>query len=206
MDHRATRKKMIAGMVLGGLGGWGGVISIGLQTSVYGFTRDLEQEADDRAARPSCATAATTRTHYPRCSTSSATTTRVSIRARRRSGARIRDSCARPDESRGRRRNAARRAQSPGVRAGRGRGRLYFEKPAIGPLPVVVKTQPLVPTIGIAAKASHAALDSGSKNSLFDLWRSAGMIHVALATSCRRISAASRSLVAVKRMNLSKWP
>jgi beta-barrel assembly-enhancing protease len=50
IDHRATRKKMIAGMVLGGLGGWGGVISIGLQASVYGFSRDLEQEADDRAA------------------------------------------------------------------------------------------------------------------------------------------------------------
>ncbi len=41
---------MIAGMVLGGLGGWGSVISIGLQTSVYGFGRELEQEADDRAA------------------------------------------------------------------------------------------------------------------------------------------------------------
>jgi beta-barrel assembly-enhancing protease len=50
VDHRATRKKMIAGMVLGGLGGWGSVISIGLQTSVYGFGRELEQEADDRAA------------------------------------------------------------------------------------------------------------------------------------------------------------
>jgi tetratricopeptide (TPR) repeat protein len=37
-------------MVLGGLGGWGSVIAIGLQTSVYGFSRDLEQEADDRAA------------------------------------------------------------------------------------------------------------------------------------------------------------
>jgi predicted Zn-dependent protease len=49
VDHRVTRKKMIAGMVLGGLGGWGGVISLGLQTSVYGFSRDLEQEADDRA-------------------------------------------------------------------------------------------------------------------------------------------------------------
>jgi predicted Zn-dependent protease len=50
VNHRATRKKMIAGMVLGGLGGWGSVISIGLQTSVYGFSRELEQEADDRAA------------------------------------------------------------------------------------------------------------------------------------------------------------
>ena len=49
VNHRATRKKTIAGMVLGGLGGWGAVISIGLQTSVYGYSRDLEQEADDRA-------------------------------------------------------------------------------------------------------------------------------------------------------------
>jgi predicted Zn-dependent protease len=49
IEHRATRKKTIAGMVLGGLGPWGGVISIGLQTSVYGFSRELEQEADDRA-------------------------------------------------------------------------------------------------------------------------------------------------------------
>jgi predicted Zn-dependent protease len=50
VDHRATRKTAIAGMVLGGLGGWGGVIAVGLQASVYGFSRDLEQEADDRAA------------------------------------------------------------------------------------------------------------------------------------------------------------
>ena len=49
ISHRATRKKTIAGMVLGGLGGWGAVISIGLQTSVYGYSRELEQEADDRA-------------------------------------------------------------------------------------------------------------------------------------------------------------
>jgi predicted Zn-dependent protease len=50
IDYRATRKKAIAGMVLGSFGGWGGLISIGLQTSVYGFSRDLEQEADNRAA------------------------------------------------------------------------------------------------------------------------------------------------------------
>ena len=50
VDHRATKKKVIAGMVLGGLGGWGSVISIGLQASVYGFNRELEQEADDNAA------------------------------------------------------------------------------------------------------------------------------------------------------------
>jgi predicted Zn-dependent protease len=49
VEHRATRKKAITGLVVGSLGGWGGVISIGLQTSVYGFSRDLEQEADDRA-------------------------------------------------------------------------------------------------------------------------------------------------------------
>jgi predicted Zn-dependent protease len=49
LDHRATRKKTIAGMVLGGLGGFGAVISLGLQTSVYGYSRELEQEADDRA-------------------------------------------------------------------------------------------------------------------------------------------------------------
>jgi beta-barrel assembly-enhancing protease len=51
IEHRATRKKTIAGVVLGGLGGWGSVIALGLQTSVYGYSRDLEQEADDRAAR-----------------------------------------------------------------------------------------------------------------------------------------------------------
>ena len=49
IEHRATRKKTIAGMVLGSLGPWGGVISLGLQTSVYGYSRELEQEADDRA-------------------------------------------------------------------------------------------------------------------------------------------------------------
>jgi len=49
IEHRATRKKTIAGMVLGGLGPWGGVISLGLQTSIYGYSRELEQEADDRA-------------------------------------------------------------------------------------------------------------------------------------------------------------
>ena len=49
IEHRSTRKKTIAGMVIGSLGPWGGVISIGLQTSVYGFSRELEQEADDRA-------------------------------------------------------------------------------------------------------------------------------------------------------------
>jgi predicted Zn-dependent protease len=49
IEHRATRKKTIAGMVMGSLGPWGGVISLGLQTSVYGYSRELEQEADDRA-------------------------------------------------------------------------------------------------------------------------------------------------------------
>jgi predicted Zn-dependent protease len=52
VDHRATRGAAIAGMVLAGVGGgWGSLISIGLQTSVYGFGRDLEQEADDRAVQ-----------------------------------------------------------------------------------------------------------------------------------------------------------
>jgi predicted Zn-dependent protease len=51
IEHRATRKKTIAGMVIGSLGPWGGVISLGLQTSVYGFSRELEQEADDRATQ-----------------------------------------------------------------------------------------------------------------------------------------------------------
>jgi predicted Zn-dependent protease len=38
-------------MVLtGALGGLGGLISAGLYTSMYGFSRELEQEADDRAA------------------------------------------------------------------------------------------------------------------------------------------------------------
>lgn len=49
VDFRSRKKKTIAGMVLSGLGGWGGIISIGLYTSVYGFTRELEQEADDHA-------------------------------------------------------------------------------------------------------------------------------------------------------------
>jgi predicted Zn-dependent protease len=49
LEHRSSKKKAIAGMVLGGMGGWGGVIAVGLQMSVYGFSRDLEQEADDHA-------------------------------------------------------------------------------------------------------------------------------------------------------------
>jgi predicted Zn-dependent protease len=49
IEHRATRKKTIAGMVIGSLGPWGGMISLGLQTSIYGYSRELEQEADDRA-------------------------------------------------------------------------------------------------------------------------------------------------------------
>ncbi len=51
VDHRANKKTAIAGMVLGGLSVWGGVIAVGLQTSVLGFSRDLEQEADDRGAQ-----------------------------------------------------------------------------------------------------------------------------------------------------------
>jgi predicted Zn-dependent protease len=50
VNHRAANKTAIAGLVIGGLGGWGGaVISLGLQASVYGYSRNLEQEADDRA-------------------------------------------------------------------------------------------------------------------------------------------------------------
>lgn len=50
VEHRATRNKTAAGMVLGSLSGWGAMISLGLSTSVFGFSRELEQEADDRAA------------------------------------------------------------------------------------------------------------------------------------------------------------
>lgn len=50
VDSRASTKKMIAGMVLTGVfGGAGSLISAGLYTSMYGFSRELEQEADDRA-------------------------------------------------------------------------------------------------------------------------------------------------------------
>jgi predicted Zn-dependent protease len=50
VEYRSANKKIIAGMVLtGALGGIGSVISAGLYTSMYGFSRELEQEADDRA-------------------------------------------------------------------------------------------------------------------------------------------------------------
>ncbi len=50
VEYRSSNKKLIAGMVLSGvLGGVGGAISAGLYTSMYGFSRELEQEADDRA-------------------------------------------------------------------------------------------------------------------------------------------------------------
>jgi predicted Zn-dependent protease len=50
VDFRATNKKIVASMVLTGVfGGLGGLISTGLYTSMYGFSRELEQEADDRA-------------------------------------------------------------------------------------------------------------------------------------------------------------
>jgi predicted Zn-dependent protease len=50
VDFRSTNKKIIAGMVLTGVfGGAGALISSGLYTSMYGFNRELEQEADDRA-------------------------------------------------------------------------------------------------------------------------------------------------------------
>ena len=117
LEHRAT-KRMITSMVLGGLGGWGSVISIGLQTSVYGFSRDLEQEADDRAWK-SCAPAGTTRTRCRRSSTSSAKTTRVSIRAHRRSGARIPRFAHEPRRAARSWRAAASRAPRGGVRTRR---------------------------------------------------------------------------------------
>lgn len=50
VDHRASKKAAIAGLVVGSASAWGSVIAIGLQASVYGFSRDLEQEADDHAA------------------------------------------------------------------------------------------------------------------------------------------------------------
>ena len=50
VDLRSNTKKVIAGMVLTGvLGGVGAVIATGLGASMYGFSRELEQEADDRA-------------------------------------------------------------------------------------------------------------------------------------------------------------
>jgi predicted Zn-dependent protease len=50
VDFRSTNKKIIASMVLTGVfGGFGSLISSGLYTSMFGFSRELEQEADDRA-------------------------------------------------------------------------------------------------------------------------------------------------------------
>jgi Zn-dependent protease with chaperone function len=50
VDLRSTTKKLVASRVLTGVfGGIGGLISTGLYTSMYGFNRELEQEADDRA-------------------------------------------------------------------------------------------------------------------------------------------------------------
>jgi predicted Zn-dependent protease len=50
VDYRSSNKKIIAGLVLSGVfGGLGSLISAGLYTSLYGFSRELEQEADDRA-------------------------------------------------------------------------------------------------------------------------------------------------------------
>ena len=50
IEHRATKKKAITSMVFGGVPIFGGVLALGLQTSVYGFSRELEQEADDHGA------------------------------------------------------------------------------------------------------------------------------------------------------------
>jgi len=50
LEFRSANKKLVASMVLTGVfGGLGGLISSGLYTSMYGFSRELEQEADDRA-------------------------------------------------------------------------------------------------------------------------------------------------------------
>ncbi|HEY8518963.1 MAG TPA: M48 family metalloprotease [Gammaproteobacteria bacterium] len=50
LNQRTATRRTIAALVVGGLGGvWGSAVSVGLQASVYGFGRDLEQEADDRA-------------------------------------------------------------------------------------------------------------------------------------------------------------
>jgi predicted Zn-dependent protease len=50
ISYRVQTKRTVAAMVFGGLGGWGNLISVGLQTSIFGFSRDLEQESDDHAA------------------------------------------------------------------------------------------------------------------------------------------------------------
>ena len=50
LEFRSANKKLVASMVLTGVfGGLGGLISSGLYTSMYGFSRELEQEADDHA-------------------------------------------------------------------------------------------------------------------------------------------------------------
>jgi hypothetical protein len=50
VDYRASNKKIIASMVLSGvLGGAGDAMAAGLAASMYGFSRNLEEEADDRA-------------------------------------------------------------------------------------------------------------------------------------------------------------
>jgi beta-barrel assembly-enhancing protease len=50
VQFRSTNKKIVASMVLTGVfGGIGSVISTGLAASMYGFSRELEQEADDHA-------------------------------------------------------------------------------------------------------------------------------------------------------------
>jgi beta-barrel assembly-enhancing protease len=50
VQFRSTNRKLVASMVLTGVfGGLGSVISTGLAASMYGFSRELEQEADDHA-------------------------------------------------------------------------------------------------------------------------------------------------------------
>ena len=50
VNFRSANKKIVASMVLtGAFGGLGSVISTGLYASMYGYSRELEQEADDHA-------------------------------------------------------------------------------------------------------------------------------------------------------------
>jgi predicted Zn-dependent protease len=50
VEFRSSNKKIVASLVLTGvLGGLGSIISTGLSASMYGFSRELEEEADDRA-------------------------------------------------------------------------------------------------------------------------------------------------------------
>lgn len=51
VSYRTSNRRIVTGLVLSGVfGDLGGLIATGLYTSLYGFSRELEQEADDRAA------------------------------------------------------------------------------------------------------------------------------------------------------------